>query len=91
MECISVTSIGSFCWAKKVKQGQPPHSFVGPAPRAQNHPFRYQTQYGLVLQRENRTEELEVPQTSKVQANMIVPSPPYYDEYYKEGAEEPAD
>lgn len=43
-----------------------------------------------MLQRENRTEEQDPPQTSRAQANITVPSPPYYEDYYEQCAEEPA-
>lgn len=44
-----------------------------------------------MLQRETREEDTTLPQTSRVQANMIVPSPPYYEEYYEPEGEESAD
>jgi len=78
----------------KVKQGKAAHSFVGPAPRAKNKPLRGQPQFRRppnVLQRETRQEEPELSQTSRVQANMIVSSPPYYEEYYEQRGEEPVD
>lgn len=64
----------------KVKQGKAAHSFVGPAPRAQNKPLRSKPQFirpPNVLQRETRQEEPELSQTSRVQANIIVPPPSF--------------